>query len=84
MTKDCVIQARSECHIPPAGWRCTREIDHEGPCAAVPDTIPQPVGWAYRYADGIRFNDGREVNGGRAIEAIPYYFGKPQLIIRAS
>ena len=24
-----------ECDVPPFGWRCTREKDHEGPCAAV-------------------------------------------------
>lgn len=24
------------CRVPPAGWRCTRESGHEGPCAAVP------------------------------------------------
>lgn len=25
------------CTIPPAGWYCTRERDHEGPCAAYPE-----------------------------------------------
>lgn len=24
------------CQKPPAGWRCTREAGHEGPCAALP------------------------------------------------
>lgn len=24
-----------ECAVPPAGWRCTREAGHEGPCAAI-------------------------------------------------
>ena len=24
------------CKVPPAGWRCTRGYEHEGPCAAVP------------------------------------------------
>ncbi len=24
-----------ECQVPPAGWRCTRERGHSGPCAAV-------------------------------------------------
>lgn len=24
------------CNRPPEGWRCTREVTHEGPCAAVP------------------------------------------------
>lgn len=42
------------CTKPPKGWRCTRDADHEGPCAAVedeekvPDTVrserlPAPV-----------------------------------------
>lgn len=39
----------------------------------------EPSGYAYRYRhyDGgtvIRFNDGREVNGSRPIEALPYWF----------
>lgn len=44
-------------------------------------TARQPDGYAYRYQDGayngtvIRFNNGNEVNGGKPIEAIPYYFG---------
>jgi hypothetical protein len=25
------------CRVPPAGWRCTRQRGHDGPCAAVPD-----------------------------------------------
>jgi hypothetical protein len=41
----------------------------------------KPDGYAYRYEtyDGqvIRFNGGIEVNGGKPIEAIPYYFGTP-------
>ena len=36
-----------------------------------------PSGWAYRYPDGIRFNDGCAVNGCGPIEAIPYWFGAP-------
>ena len=27
------------CGRPPTGWVCTREIDHEGPCAAWPCKI---------------------------------------------
>lgn len=27
------------CTLPPAGWRCTRELGHEGPCAAVPINV---------------------------------------------
>lgn len=72
----------SICTKPPSGWTCSRPEGHSGPCAASP--LPQPDGWAYRYGNGcIRFNGGVEVNGGRAVEAIPFYFGKPQLIIRA-
>jgi hypothetical protein len=29
------IPARSECRVPPPGWRCTREPGHGGPCAAL-------------------------------------------------
>lgn len=35
-----------------------------------------PSGFVYRYPDGVRFNDGCEVNGCLPSEAIPYYFGK--------
>lgn len=28
-------QGKVECRRPPAGWRCTRGVGHEGPCAAV-------------------------------------------------
>ena len=24
-----------ECTLPPSGWRCTRAVGHDGPCAAV-------------------------------------------------
>lgn len=27
------------CTRPPEGWACTREADHDGPCAAVPDPV---------------------------------------------
>jgi hypothetical protein len=36
-----------------------------------------PDGYAYRYPDGIRFNDGHEVNGSKPIESIPYFLGVP-------
>jgi hypothetical protein len=26
----------SKCNVPPAGWYCTREKGHDGPCAAHP------------------------------------------------
>jgi hypothetical protein len=40
---------------------------------------PSPSGYAYRYHSPfgdtcIRFNGGEEVNGGRPIEAVPYWF----------
>jgi hypothetical protein len=42
-----------------------------------PET-PQPWGYAYRYSDGlIRFNHGKDVNGGPPIEAIPIWLGHP-------
>lgn len=28
-----------KCHRPPKGWRCSREANHSGPCAA------HPQGW---------------------------------------
>jgi hypothetical protein len=27
----------STCTIPPEGWRCSRNVGHEGPCAARPE-----------------------------------------------
>ena len=36
-----------------------------------------PSGYAYRYPDGIRFNNGREVNGSRPTEVLPYWFDTP-------
>lgn len=35
-----------------------------------------PSGFAYRYPDGVRFNNGGEVNGCLPSEVIPYYLGK--------
>lgn len=32
--------APTKCAVPPAGWACTREAGHEGPCAAVPKQHP--------------------------------------------
>jgi len=43
--------------------------------AARESAVPAaPDGYAYRYPDGIRFTDGRTINGSKPIEAIPYYF----------
>jgi hypothetical protein len=44
--------------------------------AAPKQPAPQPSGYAYRYPDGIRFNNGREVNGSKPTESIPYWFGQ--------
>ena len=44
---------------------------------AAQSQMPEPSGYAYRYADGIRFNEGQMVNGGKPIEAIPYFLGQP-------
>jgi hypothetical protein len=48
--------------------------------APMSETEAQPFAYAYRYpawppegATVIRFNDGREVNGSKPIEAIPLY-----------
>lgn len=30
--------APEQCDIPPTGWKCTRELGHGGPCAAVPNS----------------------------------------------
>lgn len=29
------MDLETECQLAPAGWQCTREVGHEGPCAAV-------------------------------------------------
>ena len=29
---------KKQCQLPPDGWFCTRELGHEGPCAAWPIT----------------------------------------------
>jgi hypothetical protein len=40
-----------------------------------PAASAEPSGYAYRYPDGIRFNDGSEVNGCKPTETLPYWFG---------
>jgi hypothetical protein len=44
---------------------------------AAPSEPVAPSGYAYRYHDSIRFNNGGEVNGSRPIEAVPYWFAAP-------
>ncbi len=37
-----------------------------------------PNGYAYRYPDGyIRHTGGKEVNGSKPVQAIPYFYGRP-------
>jgi len=64
-----------EAHDLMARARAAREADPEG-------EPPSPSGYAYRYRSPfggtyIRFNGGEEVNGGRPIEAVPYWFAPP-------
>jgi hypothetical protein len=46
------------CTLAPAGWLCTREADHEGPCAALPvrpiDPPAELVSAAQRPGPGAR------------------------------
>ncbi len=35
---------QGRCEVPPAGWDCTREPGHDGPCAAVPSMIREHLG----------------------------------------
>lgn len=37
--------ARGECQIPPLGWWCSRQVGHEGPCAAHPLAPIRTVGF---------------------------------------
>ena len=51
---------------------------------AEPEGPANPSGYAYRYHDYsggtyIKFNGGGEVNGGRPIEAVPYWFAPPSV-----
>lgn len=52
--------------------------------AAQEAEIRKPDGYAYRYRDAwgsdqtvVQFNDGRELNGSKPIEAVAYYLGDP-------
>jgi len=41
--------SKQPCNYPkPSGWRCTRELYHTGPCAAVPD-LGGWVSYKFRY-----------------------------------
>jgi hypothetical protein len=31
------------CRVPPKGWLCTRQVGHQGPCAAIPVTVTDPA-----------------------------------------
>ena len=56
-----------------------RSCPTPGACSCVKPApaVAPPSGYAYRYPDGIRFNNGNEVNGCRPSEAIPYWFSQP-------
>lgn len=45
------------------------------------DDARPPDGYAYRYSycggSVIRFNGGEEINGGKPVEVIPYWLGRP-------
>ena len=38
------LRRRDGCRVPPAGWECTREPGHDGPCAAVPSMVHKHLG----------------------------------------
>lgn len=56
----------TRCEIPPAGWWCSRERGHEGPCAARPKN-PAHVLCAELYA---RFDDEPDFLGHEAAQLI--------------
>lgn len=35
-----VVPPNLGCQVPPAGWWCSREPGHPGPCAAYPNSVP--------------------------------------------
>jgi hypothetical protein len=75
--------------------RGDRLADHLRACGTLanfPEAMPSlaaPHGHAYRYptplgGTTIRFTSGREINGFRPIEAIPYWLGKPPMDLRSA
>ncbi len=51
--KDPILHV-DPCDRPPSGWHCTREHNHPGPCAALPDDgSPEPMDAETAYAEGI-------------------------------
>lgn len=49
-----------------------------------PAASVEPSGYAYRYPDGgIRFTDGRKINGCHPTESIPYWFGAAPVAAQA-
>ena len=58
-------------------WRGACVCD-TGKAVSAPAPKGAPDGYAYRYPDGaIRFTSGREINGSRPVQSIPYWFGTP-------
>ncbi|HJR04376.1 MAG TPA: hypothetical protein VKA83_22230 [Methylomirabilota bacterium] len=41
------------CHRPPAGWHCTLNAGHDGPCPTVADTPEPPAALVDRYAAAV-------------------------------
>lgn len=35
-----VFATQNACTKPPAGWACTRDANHDGPCAAIQEPTP--------------------------------------------
>ncbi len=45
--------------------------------AKIKNKTRKPDGYAYQYHDGLRFNSGESVNGGKPGKAVPYWFDGP-------
>jgi hypothetical protein len=70
----------ARCTVPPAGWYCTREPGHDGPCAAHPVEMTgwasPSLGRAYAEVERLRANLAQHPESGidealrRALDAI--------------
>jgi hypothetical protein len=70
----------ARCNVPPAGWYCTREAGHDGPCAAHPYEMTgwasPSLGRAYEEVERLRANLAQHPESGidealrRALDAI--------------
>lgn len=57
------------CDLPPLGWTCSREIGHEGPCAASQWNKPPTAIWSGKFL-GMRVHVLN--NGERVIDATDF------------